>query len=159
MLAPVLVSWNFGEYVFLSSNLLQTGARKKITGRKNAFLVRLNRVYLLTQFVKCRQNFPGLLDCSQVWKEKGNWIRRRVFSFTPIKRQIRSFHVVMVQWTLKKCAKKWDASSKLLVCPWNSIELLLRRRQGFLPNWVYFRYPWKTIYSWFQFLYLEVSCL
>ena len=92
MLAPVLVAWNFGEYVFFSSNLLQTGARKKITGRKNAFLVRLNRVYLLTQFVKCRQNFPGLLDCSQVWKEKGNWIRRRVFSFTPIKRQIRSFH-------------------------------------------------------------------
>ena len=31
-----------------------------------------------------------------------------------IKRQIRRFHVVVVQWTSKKCTKKRDARAELL---------------------------------------------
>ena len=31
-----------------------------------------------------------------------------------IKRQIRRFHVVAVQWTSKKCTKKRDARAELL---------------------------------------------
>ena len=33
---------------------------------------------------------------------------------TSIKRQIRRFHVVVVQWTKKKCTKKRDARAELL---------------------------------------------
>ena len=35
-------------------------------------------------------------------------------STSPIKRQIRSFRVVVVKWTSKKCTKKRDASAELL---------------------------------------------
>ena len=35
-------------------------------------------------------------------------------STSSLKRQIRSFHVEVVQWTSKKCTKKRDASAELL---------------------------------------------
>ena len=35
-------------------------------------------------------------------------------STSSIKRQIRRFHVVVVQWTSKKCTKKRDARAELL---------------------------------------------
>ena len=35
-------------------------------------------------------------------------------STSSIKRQIRRFHVVVVQWTSKKCIKKRDARAELL---------------------------------------------
>ena len=35
-------------------------------------------------------------------------------STSSIKRQIRWFHVVVVQWTSKKCTKKRDARAELL---------------------------------------------
>ena len=41
---------------------------------------------------------------------------------SPIKRQIKRFHVVVVQWTSKKCTKKSDARAELLF--W-SLNLLL----------------------------------
>lgn len=44
MLAPVLVAWNFGEYVF---NLLQTGARKKLLAVRMHFLWDLMFIYSL----------------------------------------------------------------------------------------------------------------
>ena len=43
-------------------------------------------------------------------------------STSSIKRQIRRFHVVVVQWTSKKCTKKRDARAELLF--W-SLNLLL----------------------------------
>ena len=45
--------------------------------------------------------------------KRGRKIRRRMFTFS-IKRQIRRFHVVVVQWTSKKCTKKRDARAELL---------------------------------------------
>ena len=35
-------------------------------------------------------------------------------SMSAITRQIRRFHVVVVQWTSKKCTKKRDVRAKLL---------------------------------------------
>ena len=40
-------------------------------------------------------------------------IRCRMFT-SSIKRQIRRFHVVVMQWTSKKCTKKRDARAELL---------------------------------------------
>ena len=45
--------------------------------------------------------------------KRGRKIRRRM-STSSIKRQIRRFHVVVVQWTSKKCTKKHDARVELL---------------------------------------------
>ena len=36
-----------------------------------------------------------------------------------IKRQIKRFHVVFVQWTSKKCTKEVDAPAELLFCSLN----------------------------------------
>ena len=45
--------------------------------------------------------------------KRGRKIRRRM-STSSIKRQIRRFHVVVVQWMSKKCTKKRDARAELL---------------------------------------------
>ena len=49
-----------------------------------------------------------LKDFIQVQKDEGKF----VVAF--IKRQIRRFHVVVAQWTSKKCTKKRDARAELL---------------------------------------------
>ena len=56
-------------------------------------------------------------------------------STSSIKRQIRRFHVVVVQWTSKKCTKKRDARAELLF--W-SLNLLLfwSRRCGRRRSWL-----------------------
>ena len=47
--------------------------------------------------------------------KRGRKIRRGMsMSNIYIKRQIRRFHVVVVQWTSKKCTKKRDARAELL---------------------------------------------
>ena len=51
--------------------------------------------------------------------ERGRKIRRRM-STSSIKRQIRRFHVVVVQSTSKKCTKKRDARAELLF--WSLIK-------------------------------------
>ena len=38
----------------------------------------------------------------------------RCMSTSCINRQIRKFHIVVVQWTSKKCTKKCDAHAELL---------------------------------------------
>ena len=59
--------------------------------------------------------FPGLefLRILFTGSKRGRKIRRRM-STSSIKRQIRRFHVVVVQWTSKKCTKKRDARVGLL---------------------------------------------
>ena len=59
--------------------------------------------------------FPGvefLKDFIQVQKEEGK--KNRCMSTSSIKRQIRRLHVIVVQWTSKKCNKESDARSELL---------------------------------------------
>ena len=48
--------------------------------------------------------------------KKRRKIRRRMLT-SSIKRQIRRFHVVVVQWTSKKCTKKRDARSLCTAAP------------------------------------------
>ena len=58
-------------------------------------------------------------------------------STSSIKRQIRSFHVVVVQWTSKKCTKKRDARAELLFWSLNLLFFWSRRcgrRRGCLSS-------------------------
>ena len=48
-------------------------------------------------------------------------------STSSIKREIRRFHVVVVQWTSKKCTKKRDACAELLFWSLNLLFLWSRR--------------------------------
>ena len=71
--------------------------------------------------------FPGgwiLKDFIQVQKEEG--IRRRM-STSSMKRPVRRFHVVVVQWTSKKCTKKRDARAELLFWSLNLLFFWSRR--------------------------------
>ena len=61
------------------------------------------------QYVKCRRLVLRFYSGSK----QGTKIRRRM-STSSIKRQIGRFHVVVVQWTTKKCTKKSDARPELL---------------------------------------------
>ena len=71
--------------------------------------------------------------------KRGRKIRRRIFTFS-IKRQIRRFHVVVVQLTSKKCIKKRDARAELLF--WSLIKPIVfesrrcgrRRRRSCLSS-------------------------
>ena len=51
-------------------------------------------------------------DFIQVEKEEGKFVV--VCPRPPLKRQIRRFYVVVVQWMSKKCTKKHDACAELL---------------------------------------------
>ena len=42
-------------------------------------------------------------------------------STSSIKRRIGRFHVVVVQWTSKKCTEKRDARAELLFWSWNEL--------------------------------------
>ena len=41
---------------------------------------------------------------------------------SPIKHQIKRFHVVVVQWTSKKCTKKRDTRAELLFSSLNLLD-------------------------------------
>ena len=57
--------------------------------------------------------FAGVEFLRILFRFKLRKIRRRM-STSSIKRQIGRFHVVVVQWTSKKCTKKRDARAELL---------------------------------------------
>ena len=56
-----------------------------------------------------------------------SWILKD-FIQASIKRQISRFHVVVVQWTSKKCTKKRDAGAELLFWSLNLLFSWSRRR-------------------------------
>ena len=66
------------------------------------------------QNVKCRRLFRELNSEGFYSSSKRGRKIRRCMSASSIKRQIRRFHVVVVQWTSKKCTKKRDARVELL---------------------------------------------
>ena len=85
-------------------------------------------------------NMSNVGDLSWSWiLKRGRKIRRRMFTFS-IKRQIRRFHVVVVQLTSKKCTKKRDARAQLLF--WSLIKPIVfwsrrcgcRRRRSCLSS-------------------------
>ena len=79
-----------------------------------------------------------LKDFIQVQKEERKFVVV-MFMFS-IKRSIRRFHVVVVQWTSKKCTKKRDARAELLF--WSLIKPIVfwsrrcgcRRRRSCLSS-------------------------
>ena len=116
--SPEFFSW------VRTRRLLGTLSKDDDDGSKNAGKkmnlrsFKLNRVYLDPLKVSNAGDFSWswiLKDFFQVQKEVG-------MSKSSIKRQIRRFHVVVVQWTSKKCAKKRNARAELLF--W-SLNLLL----------------------------------
>ena len=105
---------------------LKQGPRRRQWKRRQknefAFFQTWSRLFGPAQYLKGRRLFLGLnsygfYSGSKRWRK----IRRRM-STSSIKRQIRRFHVVVVQWTSTKCAKKRDARVELLF--W-SLNLLL----------------------------------
>ena len=99
---------------------------------------KFNRVYLDPR------NMSNAGDFSWSWilkgfysgSKRGRKICRGMF--TPsIKRQIRTFHVVVVHWTSKKCTKKRDARAELLFWSLNLLffrSLRCGRRRGCLSS-------------------------
>ena len=57
-----------------------------------------------------------LKDFIQLLKDKGS---RRRMSTSSIQRQIRMFHVVVVQWTSKKCTKKRTGDTRAELLFWS----------------------------------------
>ena len=108
-------------------------------GKKmNLSSFKLNRVYLdpLNKSnagdFSCRWILTDFIQSQKRWREI-----RRSMSTSPIKRQIRSFHVVVVQWTSKKCTKKRDARAELLFWSLNLLFFWSRRcgrRSGCLSS-------------------------
>ena len=90
-----------------------------------------------------------LKDFTQVEKEGGKFVVVYI-STSSIKRQMRRFHVVVVQWTSKESTKKRDERTELLA--W-SLNLLLfwsrrcgRRRSCFwLLNFLVRNLPWTQL--------------
>ena len=85
-------------------------------GKKNefGFFQTWSRLFGPAQYLTGRRlflalNSYGFYSGSKRWRK----IRRRM-STSSIKRQIRRFHVVVVQWTSKKCTKKRDSLLELL---------------------------------------------
>ena len=88
---------------------------ENVAKKMNLRSFKLNRVYLDPL------NMPNVGDFSWSWilkdfiqvpKEEGKFVV--VMSTSSIKRQIRRFHVVVVQWTSRKRTKKRNARAELL---------------------------------------------
>ena len=91
---------------------MRTTTAMKTSPKKTqlAFFQTLSPLFGPAQFVNCRRFlvFRTLFRSSK-WERK---IRRRIFT-SCIKFRIRWFHIVVVQWTSKKCTKKRDARAEL----------------------------------------------
>ena len=76
----------------------------------------LSQLFLPTYFVKCRRTLLEF-NSSGPCPSSGREIKfpRCLFTYS-IKREIRHFHVVVVQKRAKKCTEKRDALAKLLFC-------------------------------------------
>ena len=91
--------------------------------KKICVLSNLLRVYLDRLNMSNASDFSLswiLKDFIQFQKEEGSRM-----STSSIKRQIRRFYVVVVQWTSKKCTKKGDARAGLLFWSLNLLFFFL----------------------------------
>ena len=98
---------------------------ENVDKKMNSRSFKLNRVYLDPI------NMSNAGDFSWSWilkdffsgSKRRRKIHRRMFT-SSIKRQIRRFHVVVVQWTSKKCTRKRDARAELLIWSLNLLFFL-----------------------------------
>ena len=86
--------------------------RKRQLKSEVALLQTLLCSFQLVQFVKCWQMFLEL-NSKRLYQSSGKDKESRCFVFTSsTKREIRHFHVVVVQRRAKKCTKRRDARAK-----------------------------------------------
>ena len=78
---------------------------------------------------KMQASFPGVEFLRIFSSSKRGKKTRRRMTASPIKRQIRRFHVVIVWWTSKKCTKKRDARVEPLFCSLNLLFFWSCRRR------------------------------
>ena len=94
------------------------------------------------QFVKCRRCRLLLeLNCWGIYAASKSRERKihgpRMFTrASSIKLGIRKFHVVVVQWTSKKCTKKHDVRAELLFFSQNHLKKRLKK-EVHLQKWHY----------------------
>ena len=86
------------------------------TSLKNLICVLSNLIASIWTRSICQMQatFPGVEFLRILFKFKKKKEIRRGMSTFYIKRQIRRFHLVVEQWTSKKCTKKHDARAELL---------------------------------------------
>ena len=75
---------------------------------------KLNRVYLDHSLCQMQATFPGVEFLRILFRFKKRKENSSSYVHVLHKTQIRKFHVVVVQWTSKKCTKKRDARAELL---------------------------------------------
>ena len=116
--------WPKPETAHLAPRVLQPERRLK---SEFVFFQSLWRLFLPTYFVNCRRtvlklNFKGPYSSS----EREIKFRRCLFT-SSIKREIRHFHIVVVQKRERNIQKKCDARAKLLFC-FSNLLFLWRSR-------------------------------
>ena len=92
---------------------------------ENEFAFFQTRFYLASLNFLTMGNFRRsriLMDSIQVQKEKEKNHRRVFTSFLKDKTCIGKFHMVVLQWTSRKCTKKRDARAMLLFWPWKQLS-------------------------------------
>ena len=96
------------------------------TSRKSefGFFQSLSKLFLSTYFVKCRRTLLELNSQGPYPSAAGETKFRRCLFTYSTKREIRHFHVVVVQKRAKKCTKERDARAKLLFCLLNVLFFL-----------------------------------
>ena len=102
------------------------GTKTSLKKSEVALLQILSRLFQLFQFVKCLQLLLEL-NSKRLYQSSGREKESRCLVFKSFtKREIRHFHVVVVQWQrAKKCTWKRDARAKLLFCSSKPIAFLL----------------------------------
>ena len=75
---------------------------------------KLNRVYLDPIKCQMQETFPGVEFLRILFRLKERKENSSSYVHVHNKTSNRRFHVVVVQWTSKKCTKKRDARAELL---------------------------------------------
>ena len=101
----------------INKDLKQGRRRRQWKRRQKKWIFVLSNLIasIMTRSIYQKQaTFPGF-EFLRIYSgsKRGRKIRRRMFTPT-VKRHIGRFHVVVVQWTSKKCTNKRDARAELL---------------------------------------------
>ena len=90
--------------------------RKRRVKSEFGFFQSLSKLFLSTYFVKCRRTHLEMNSQRPYPSTAAETKFCRCLFTSSIKREIRHFHVVVVQKRAKKCTKERDARAKLLFC-------------------------------------------
>ena len=88
---------------------------------------KVNRVFGPAQYIKMQATFPEVEFLRILFRFKKRKDNSSSYVYVLHKRQISKFHVVVVQWTSKRCIKKRDARAELLFWSLNLLFFWSRR--------------------------------